>query len=211
MKKSIALAILVLPFLSCSSTRFIDSWKSDEIGSFTPDKLLVVGMTENLTARRIFEENLKLEFKARGINAYESSGVLDQSFTETRRTEEEIEAMSADLLAKGFDAVIISAVIGVDEKTNYSPGYYDVGYRWYRFGRYYYRYQDIYYNPGYYDDYRVYHVETSIYNLRAEAAKALVWVGTFDIVDPHGIRGTVEGYVGRIVKQLESEQLISRP
>lgn len=211
MKKSIVLAILVLPFLSCSSTRFIDSWKSEEIGNFSPDKLLVVGMTENLTARRIFEENLKLEFQERGINAYESSGVLDQSFTETRRTEEEIEAMGTDLLAKGFDAVIITAVIGVDEKTNYRPGYYDVGYHWYRFGRYYYRYQDIYYNPGYYDDYRVYHVETSIYNLREEAAKSLVWVGTFDIVDPHGIRGTVESYVGRIVKQLESEQLISRP
>lgn len=206
-----ALAILILPFLSCSSTRFIDSWKSDEIVSFTPDKLLVVGMTDNLTARRIFEENLKLEFQARGINAFESSGVLDQSFTETRRTEEEIEAMSADLLSKGFDAVIITAVIGVDEKTNYSPGYYDIGYHWYRFGRYYYRYQDIYYNPGYYDDYRVYHIETSIYNLREEASKSLVWVGTFDIVDPHGIRGTVESYVGRIVKQLESEQLISRP
>lgn len=211
MKKCIALAVLVLSFLSCSSTRFIDSWKNMEVSSLAPEKLLVVGITDNITARRIFEENLKLEFQARGISAYESSEVLDKSFTQAQRTEEEIEAVRAELLAKGFDAVIISAVIGVDEKTNYSPGYYDIGYRWYRFGRYYYRYQDIYYNPGYYDDYRVYHLETSIYNLKQEAAKSLVWVGTFDIVDPQGIRGTVENYVGRIVKQLESEQLINRP
>jgi hypothetical protein len=137
--------------------------------------------------------------------------VIDRSFTAVQRTEEEIEAMRADLLAKGFDAVIITAGIGVDEKTSYSPGYYDIDYRWYRFGRYYYRYQNIYYTPGYYDDYQVYHIETSIYNLKEDAARSLVWVGTFDIVDPHGIGGTVENYVSRIIKQLERKQLPGRP
>jgi hypothetical protein len=154
MKINITIALLALLGLSCSSTRFVDSWKNEEIDRFSPDKLLIVGMTENLTARRIFEENLKREFLSREINAVQSTEVIDRSFTEAQRTEEEIEAMRADLLAKGFDAVIITAVIGVDEKTSYSPGYYDIGYRWYRFGRYYYRYQDIYYTPGYYDDYQ---------------------------------------------------------
>ena len=54
-------------------------------------------------------------------------------------------------------------------------------------------------------------IETSIYNLKEDAARSLVWVGNFDIVDPHGIRGTVENYISRIIKKLEREELLGRP
>lgn len=209
MKNSKIIAIIALLGLSCSSTRFVDSWKSEESSSFVPEKLLVVGMTDNLTARRIFEASLKREFQGRGVNALESSEVLESSFTSSKRSEEEIEAMKESVLADGFDSVIITAVIGVDDRTDYRPGYYDVGYRWYRFGRYYYRFQEVYYTPGYYDDYKVYHVETSLYNLKEDEATSLVWVGTFEIVNPRDISGTVENYVSRIMQQLERDQLVS--
>ena len=58
MKKLVSLIGILLLFFSCSSTRFVDSWKNEEITSFSPQKLLVIGMTDNLTARKIFEENI---------------------------------------------------------------------------------------------------------------------------------------------------------
>ena len=61
---------------------------------------------------------------------------------------------------------------------------------------------------GYYNDYRVYHVETSIYNIKEDEDKSLVWVGSFDIVDPSSISATVNDYVERIVRQLEKEGLV---
>ena len=209
--KKIIFILGILAFTACSSTRLVDSWKNKEIAVFNPQKLLVIGMTENLTARKIFEEKLKEQFINRGINAYESSTALDQSFTASKRSEEEIEMMKEELLQQGFDAIVISAIVGIDDKTIRRSGHYTFGYNWwYRFGPYFYRFQDIYYTPDYYEDYKVFHIETSIYNISGDEDKSLVWVGTFNIVDPVNITSTVKNYVARIIGQLERENLIKK-
>lgn len=208
MKKVLYLAVALL-LTSCYSTQFVDSWKNNEIMSFEPEKLLVIGITNNLTARKIFEEDMKNALTIRGINAIDSSTELEKSFTDSQKNEEEIDALKEQLIAKGFDAIAITAVVGVDDKRDYNSGYYSFGYNWYRFGRYYYRFQNVYYTPEYYSDYKVFHIETSIYNIKADEDKSLVWVGTFNIVDPNNITSTVKDYVNRIILQLEKEGVIN--
>jgi hypothetical protein len=205
--KKISLIIGLLLIASCSSTKFVDSWRNEEIKTFTPKKLLVIGMTDNLTARKIFEEDLKKAFVLRNINAVESTTVLDENFTKTKKSEEEINQMIQEITEEGFDAVIITAVKGV-EKVNYLPRYYTVGYRWTRFGNYYLNFQDVYYTPEYYESYKVYNIETSIYYINKEDDKSLVWVGSLELVNPKTIKSTVKNYVVKIIKQLERESLI---
>ena len=135
---------------------------------------------------------------------------MEISFTNSKKTEEEVNSMINGLSDKGFDAVIISAIKGVDDKRSYSQGFYTIDYRWRHFGRYYYYYQDIYYNPEYYSEYKIYHVETSIYNLNEKNDKSLLWVGALDIVDPQSISKTVDSYVSAIINKLESEGLITK-
>lgn len=207
MKKILVLLSIFLS-LGCSSVKLIDSWKNPETPIFRPQKLLVVGVTENLTSRKIFEENLKREFLDRNINAVESSVVFESTFTDSKKSEEEIDKMISELSEKGFDAVIITAVKGVEERSSYDPGYYSISYHWRRFGPYYYRFQDIYYNPGYYNEYKVYDMETSIYNLNKDVNKSLVWVGAFQIVDPKTITKSVQEYVEAIINQLENQGII---
>ena len=187
--KKIVFILGILILTACSSTRFVDSWKNKGIEVFSPQKLLV----------------------NRGINAYESSMVIGQSFTASKRSEEEIEMMKEELLQQGFDAVVITAIVGIDDKTIQRSGHYTFGYNWwYRFGPYFYRFQDIYYTPDYYENYKVFHIETSIYNISGDEDKSLVWVGTFNIVDPVNITSTVNDYVDRIIGQLERENLIEK-
>lgn len=205
--KNISLILGLFLIVSCSSTKFVDSWRNEEIKTFTPKKLLVIGMTDNLTARKIFEEDLKSAFIVRNINAVESTTVLDENFTKTKKSEEEINQMIKEIINDGFDAVIITAVKGV-EKINYPPRYYTVGYRWTRFGHYYLNFQDVYYTPEYYESYKVYNVETSIYYINKDVDKSLVWVGSLNLVDPKTIKSTVKKYVVKIIKQLEHENLI---
>lgn len=209
--KKIAFILSFLLLSACSSTRFVDSWRNREVTAFNPDKLLVVGITDNLTARKIFEDRLTNEFSKRNIETYSSSEVLDAAFTDSRKSEAEIDAIKERLLADGYDAVIITAVIGVNDKQQYrSGGYYAFGpHLWYGFGPYFYRFQGIYYTPEYYHEYRVYQVETSIYDLKQEENKSLVWVGTFNISDPASITVAIDDYVVRIVEQLQAEGLIS--
>lgn len=203
--------VLIIGFLimsSCSSTRYIDSWKNTEIDTFQPEKLLVVGMTDNFTARKIFEQDLKREFKKRNINAFESANVIDKAFTDSKKSMEEINSMIKNLSEDRFDAIIITAVKGVEDKETYTRGYYTVDYHWRRFGRYYFRFQDVYYTPGYYNNYKVYTVESTIYNINEDEDKSLVWVGAFKIVNPQKISTTVKDYVAKIIEQLEKEGLI---
>ncbi len=207
--KKIVVVLTAWLLASCSSTRFVDSWKNKEITSFNPEKLLVVGMTSNLTARKIFEDELRGALVQNGINAYASNGIIDQEFTNAQRSMEEIEGMAQKLVDEGFDAIAISAVKGEDSVEDYRSGYYDVGYRRYHFGRYWYTYQGIYYTPEYYSHYKIYHVETAIYNLVGGEDRSLVWVGSFDIVDPQNITSTVNDYVARIIAQMKRDDVIS--
>ena len=207
MKKSI-LIISLLVLTACSSIKFIDSWRNLDITFFKPQKLLVVGMTDNLTARKVFEEELKNAFSNRNIYAEESTIVFDKTFTKSKKSEVEIDDMIQNIADEGFDAVIISAVKGVSEQRSYPSNYYSVNYRWPHFGHYYFRFQDVYYNPGYYGSYKVYNVETSIYNLNEDNGKSLVWVGSLNLVNPQAISTTVKEYVAKIIKQLEHENLI---
>ncbi|MGO4918028.1 hypothetical protein [Maribacter spongiicola] len=208
MMKTTGYIILVVLLTSCSSTRFIDSWKNKEITVFKPEKMLVIGITNNLTARKIFEEKMKNALYLRGINAIESRKEISITFTDSQKNLSEIDSLKKELLNKGYDAIAITAVVGIDDKQDYSSGYYTIGNNWYRFGRYYYRFQNVYYTPEYYSNYKIFHIETSIYNLKTSDDESLVWVGTFNIVDPNNITSTIEDYVKRIILQLEKEGVI---
>ena len=91
----------------------------------------------------------------------------------------------------------------------YSGDAYRTNYYWRRFGRYYYLYQDVYFDRGYYEKYNVYHIEASLYNLKENNDKSLVWVASYDIVDPNTINTTINDYVNAIIKSLEKENIIS--
>lgn len=202
--------LLVLLFLlfSCSSTRMVDSWKSSEYTNYHPRKILIVGITQNLTARKLFEQQLKKELIKAGVIATESYEVFESTFTNSKQTEEEIQNEVKKLTNEGFDAVLISAVKGVNEKVSYAQSSYRANYYWRRFGRYYYLYQDVYFDPGYYNKYKVYHIESSLYNLKENNDKSLVWVASFNIYDPQTITSTVKDYVKAIIASLKKEGFI---
>ncbi len=208
--KKLSILFALLLFTSCSSTRMIDSWKSHEYENYQPKKVLIVGITENLTARKIFEEQLKTELKNRGIEAIQSYDVFNLSFSNSKQTEEEIQKEVERISENGFDAVLISAVKGVIEKESYTGDTYRTAYYWRRFGRYYYLYQDVYFDPGYYNKYKVYHIESSLYNLKENNDKSLVWVASYNIVDPSSINATVNDYVKAVMSSLENENIIPK-
>lgn len=195
---------------SCSSARMIDVWVNKEHTNPQFKKVLIVGLTDNLVARKMFEEQLKAEFITRGIEAEESYNIFENKFTSSSQTEADIEKEVNRISNKGFDVILVSAVKGIDEKISYSGDNYRKDYYWRQFGRYYYLYQDIYFVEGYYTKYKVYHVEASLYNLKEDNDKSLIWVASYDIVDPKKIGSTVANYVNAIMKSLEKEGIITK-
>lgn len=206
--KTLYYLFILMGFISCSSTRITESWRNPSYPNYQPKKILLLGVTKNLTARTIYEEKLKKAFIDRGIEAAESLQIFEPSFTNLKQTEENIQIEVDSLSKKGFDAILISTVLGVDEKTTYDLDFYNYGPYNNHFNKYYFLNQDPYHLNRQYENYKVYHIEILLFNLINNTEKSLVWVASYDIVDPKKMNATIKDCVTAIVFSLEEEGLI---
>lgn len=206
--KSLISVISFLLLFSCS-LELVDSWKNPEISTYYPDKVLIIGMTSNVDARQRFENQLKEAFELRGSEAIASMVFFEPWMITEKIDEAQMDDLEAKLLDEGFDTILFTKVIGVDNKIRYKQDYdgFDATYK--KFKEEYLMYQDIYYNPDYYENYKLYHTETSMYCICPGKERALVWKAYIDITDPKNVAGIITEYVNLIMFALEEEQLIT--
>lgn len=201
--------LLGLFIVGCSTTELVENWKNPDIESYSPNKVLLVGMTSNVEARRQFEKQLQNEYASRGIESVMSLELFESTFTTDKKTEEELKRLENNLINDGFDTVLFTKVIGVQDEIAYKKNYddYDSTYR--KFSDDYLKYQDAFYNPDYYEEYTVYHTETSMYCICPTKDRELIWKGYIDIMDPESINVTVNDYVRLVIVVMEELQLIN--
>lgn len=189
---------------SCSSTSLIDTWKNPEIESYEPAKILVIGLTPDKKIRQKFEKQLKKEFELRGSEAEMSVTY----FENTTISEDILKALEYKLLNEGFDTILFTKTMGVENKIVYNEKFDSYGETSTSFKDDYLKHQDIYLNPEYYNEYQVYHAETAMYCICPTKERELIWKGYIDIIDPKDIDVTVNDYVKLVIAALEAEQLI---
>ena len=201
------LFICVLIF-GCSTTELIDNWKNPDIDSYSANKVLIIGMTSNREARLEFETKLQNEYASRGIESVMSLEYFGPNFTLEEKTKEDLKVLENSLLNDGFDTILFTKVVGVEDKIVYKENYdkYDITRK--KFSEDYLKYQDAFYNPDYYEQYTVYHTETSMYCICPTKERELIWKGYIDIMDPQNINDTVNDYVRLVIVVLEEQQLI---
>lgn len=206
--KYLASFVFLLLLLNCSSTQLVESWKNPDIDNYEPTKVLIVGLTSDMSARKKFEKQLKKEFEKRDVIAVMSLDILKGDELNERMTEADLNALETQLILDEYDTILLTKIIGVDDRIAYRKDYggYDETRR--RFTEEYLMYQDIFYNPEYYREYTIYHAETSMYCICPTKDRELIWKGYIDITDPTNIEQTVKDYVRLAILVLEEEQLI---
>ncbi|WP_298895288.1 hypothetical protein [uncultured Psychroserpens sp.] len=209
MKKLLYICILLL-LANCSSTQLVDHWRNPDIGIYEPYKVLVVGLTSDYGARDKFETKLKNELELRGSEAVMGLNVLDQTPKTDKMTEDELIALESQLIADGFDTILFTKIIGVEDKIKYRKNYKGRDETYRKFKDEYLMYQDVFFNPDYYEDYKIYKAETSMYCICPTKDRELIWKGYIDITDPESIEKAVNDYVRLVIVVLEEEQLINR-
>ncbi|RED49360.1 hypothetical protein [Seonamhaeicola aphaedonensis] len=194
--------------ISCFSTELIENWKNPDIETYSPSKVLILGITPNIEARVQFEKQLRDELTIRDIEAVMSIDYLSPTFTSYKKTEEELKSLEDSLIYNGFDTIILSKVIGIEDKIDYREDFNDYENSYIKFKEDYLRYQDAYYNPDYYNEYTIYHTETSMYCICPSKNRELIWKGYIDITDPNSMNETINEYVRLVIIVLEEQQLI---
>lgn len=208
MKYTFALLLAFL-LVSCASTKLINQWKNPDIDTYAPSKILVVGLTSNIAARQKYEDKLKEQLEMRGAEVHTSIAYFKPSFKTEKLTEDDLLKLEKDLINDGFDTVMFSKVIGIEDKIAYTKNFDVYDETFVRFKEDYLRYQDVFYNPEYYEEYKVYHAETSMYCICPTKDRELLWKGYVDIVDPQSKESTVRDYVTLIIAVLEEQHLLN--
>ena len=205
--KKVIITLLIL-LLGCSTAQIVSNWKNPEIVVFDAYKVLVVGMTPNQEGRELFETKMVREFKRGGVKAMRSIDLFDVEFTNTPRTEAELDAVEEQLLAKDFDAILFTKVLGSENRQSFQKRMSDMDSYYGRFGDDYLTHQDIYYDADYFEEFPVYHAETSLYCICVGKERSLIWRCAIDVTDPANIRKTVDDYVELVVVAMTEQDLI---
>lgn len=205
---------IVLPFLvlllGCSSTNLVNNWKNPEIVIFDANKVLIVGMTNNMDARVKFETRLQEEFTKRNIESFRSIDLFDIEFTSSERSEEELSEVEQQLLDKDFDAILFTKVVGSESRKTFRRKMNELDDFITSFRDDYLSNQPIYYDEGYYEQFTVYNAETSLYCICVGKERELIWRGNIDVMNPNNVEKSIEDYVKLVVFALTEQDIIFR-
>jgi len=210
---------------SCSSTAattLTGSWKDPEAAGY--NNFMVVALTKKLPVRTMVEEDIARRLKREGVKGSKSLDVIPH--TETVETQEDKKAAVDKIESLGHDAIITVTLVKKDEErryvpgsTQYAPANVGVGSGYYNpatganqgqgtygaFGTYYMGAATLYNTPGYYEENKVYFLESNLYDVKT---RKLVWSAqskTFDGGDI-GIASRDFSYV--MVEAMKKENLI---
>ncbi len=200
--------MVTLLFTSCSSTKLLEQWKDPNTIDFKAIKVLVIGITKNEEARSLFESNLTSKLESNGVNAVKSIDFFEQSFTSSKKTEEELNVIENKLIESDFDAILISKVINTEEKVTFIKTYRLLNDDFKNFKEDYYQNQDIYHSDEYYEEIKIYHTETALYCICIGKDRELLWRASIDITNPYKTESTIKDYVNLIIKELKSQDLL---
>jgi hypothetical protein len=209
MKNFLFLLSAVL-LMNCSTTELVDVWRNPTIDSLVISKVLIVGMTSNIEARKEFEQKLKEEFESRGIEAVMSLELFEPTFTGEKKSKEELRIVEQILATSYFDAILFTKIKGIENKTVYTKTFKDKEYLDIKFKDDYFKNQEIFYNPEYYKKFDIYHAETSLYCICPIKERELMWKGSIDIIDPSSTEETVNDYVNLLIFALEEENVLKK-
>lgn len=193
MKNIILVAAIAIAFSGCGSTTSIQSsWRApgETIKKGNQNKVLVVAMVKDETARRVIEDELVKRMNEKAVVSY---SILTADMMKVIKEESLRNILNRD----NFTHILMMRLVDVDKETTYVPGT-TVGF----YGGYttYYGYGAAYYsNPGYYSTSKNYSVETTVYSLNPDK---LLWTGTSKTMDPSKIQGAVNDIADAVANKM---------
>lgn len=203
---------IILCFLlitACASTPTVTAvWMDQEYAGQGMNKVLIMGITGNVSARLIFEDEFVSQLKNKGVDAVASHSVI-QAKGELSR--ENIQSKIEDLQV---DTILITKVIAKKQEEIIHPGttyvapqmsrmgyhdYYRRGYRYVHNPAY------IQHTPSTITQYEVLSIESNLYEIKSEK---LIMSIQSDMVVKGTAEDLIKSYIDMVMKELSGKNLI---
>jgi len=198
------LAGAVLLLSACASTQFNAQWLNPEAGSRLPVKsVLVIGISRDTTARRVYEDTMVAQLAARGVRAQPSYRSLPDDGPAAQP------AIERAVRDAGADAVLISRTVSVTNEVRVSPGMVmgpPGGFGWGGFYGYYHgMWSSAYAIPP-----SVYTVQNVVVDTRLFDARdfMVLWSGSSTTTPMSSMQKTIADFVTSLVTALAGAKAI---
>lgn len=203
-----SLLCLVILAQGCTSTELVENWKNPEIDVFAAEKVLVLAMTNDVKNRKLFEKRLVDQLRDKGVHTINSEDFFNPAFTSRPRTEEELDDLEREMLAEGFDAILVSKILGAEDKVTLVQTYHNWDKTFNGFEEDYYSNQGLYIEDEENSKYTVYHAESALYCICPTKECELIWKGSIDVTEPDSNRKAIKDYINMLVWALEEQDLL---
>lgn len=192
------LALLGLLAVSCAtSTEMSGVWKDPSYVPTPVSKVMIIGIGENELRVKNFEDQFGQKFTARKLAVVTGTSVVPR---DTIARSEFVRLVKET----GSNLLITVRLVGMDKETSYVPGTtYMGGYGGY--GGYYYGSYAMVHDPGYVVQYKVYKVETNVYDV---ATEKMIWNGLSNTTDPANAQDAINSLGDRVVYELSHAKII---
>jgi len=206
MKKNHLWCVVVLAALAgvacATKTTLSNVWRSGSYPSGTMQRIFVIGIAQEEANRRSFEDAFAAALAPENVDAVASYELLPGHERLSRASIENA------ISGRGFQGVLVTRLLNVDEQTTYvppstyvRPGYYGRG----MYG-YYGSSWDVVHNPGYTVTETIVRLETHLYDARTAD---LVWAAHSDTFDPSSIAAGVDSVTKKLSRQLAEDGMLA--
>jgi len=203
--RSLLIACLALTLGACASTRFTSAWRDSSYQGPPLKKIVVIGVSDQVASRRVFEDEFAKALKAAGIDAVPGYSLLPDK---PDRSREELQKAVSAIQA---DGILVTRTLRTERKTDYSPGYvtYGPAFGYSSFWGYYGAMgMGVYAEPGRIYSYDVITVETNLWP--AKEGKVL-WSALSETTDPRDTVTITRELSKLVIDALREGQLIASP
>ncbi|MFC1515923.1 hypothetical protein ACFL7E_04095 [Thermodesulfobacteriota bacterium] len=193
--------ISLLFFLSCAPSKLTSTWKSDAYTGGPLKNVMIIGLTENVQNRKMFETAFTNIFIKNGVQAIPSYTVIPNiKDVNEERTVSEAEK-------KGINAVFVTHVLGLKaEEVLYEPLDYDPrGEHRPTYGNYIFVAKSYVTSPMKYTQVDEVQLESLLFD---RESREMIWSVSSDTYRPDSVREVIDRLATNVMKSLRESQLI---
>ena len=180
---------------SCASTKLDEAWFDSSYTGGPLKSVLVVGVSDNVRRRGLFEQELTSRFNGLGVAAVASMSVAP--------TVEGLDEESMRNKARELDlrSVIVTKLLSVEKERYYVSGQPT------RYYGYYDRATGRELSPGFWTEYEIVKLETNLYDI---ASDKLIWSAASETFDPPSAEKFVRTLSKKITDDLTKRGLLTQ-
>lgn len=181
--KALAAAVVLILISGCSRSKLVAVWSDKDYSGGVVESVLVVGISSEEAARRLFEEHFVELFEERGVEAVPSFRVIPPGDSLTT------EAVLKKVKEEQAETIFTTRLVGIDkEVAHYVDPILDS-----RAYGYYHRF-DLYYPRAFGErstavTYTYYRLESNLYDSKT---KQLLWSAQSRLFEPGSVADAVE-------------------